>query len=340
MVIFACRNIYKRYPPTGSPYKKAFPLWKMALGRRWSWNPITFRKNVKAPGFWSDVYPSKIANKPHWMDFDDAWVDELARGLSACKVFLWYPLYWLAYGQMTNNLTSQAATMRLGGVPNDIVSNLNPIFIIILIPIMDKLVYPAIRKTSFNFTPIKRITCGFFLASAVMISATVTQVYIYRMNPCGDHANGCQDADENTLFADISVWVQILPYGLIGFSEIMASVSSLEYAYTKAPANMKSTVQAVALFMNALSSALAQALVALSEDPLLVWNYGVVAILAAAGGVLFWFDNRKLDANEDRLNLLPASQHPGKGGIIRDEEQAAPVTPITQHNLEKKLSHH
>lgn len=176
----------------------------------------------------------------------------------------------LAYGQMTNNLTSQAATMKLGGVPNDIVSNFNPLFIVILIPIMDQLIYPGLRKLGFHFTPIKRITCGFFLASFAMISATVTQHYIYKMGPCGTQANDCEDEAGNPLTVNISVWVQLLPYGLIGFSEIMASVTSLEYAFTKAPTNMRSTVQAIALFMNAVSSALSQALVALADDPLLV----------------------------------------------------------------------
>jgi hypothetical protein len=52
------------------------------------------RKNVKAPGFWEDVMPSRLgASKPVWMTFDDAWVNEVRRGLLACKVFLWYPLY-------------------------------------------------------------------------------------------------------------------------------------------------------------------------------------------------------------------------------------------------------
>lgn len=214
---------------------------------------------------------------------------------------------------MTNNLTSQAATMKLGGVPNDIVSNLNPLFIVILIPIMDQLVYPGFRKMNIHFTPIRRITCGFFLASMAMISATVTQAYIYRMNPCGNRANSCEDADGNPLVAPISVWVQILPYALIGFSEIMASITSLEYAFTKAPKNMRSTVQAIALFMNAISSALSQALVSLAEDPLLVWNYGVVAVLAFAGGCLFWWDNRKIDREEDKLNMLPNAHFHGKG---------------------------
>jgi proton-dependent oligopeptide transporter, POT family len=43
---------------------------------------------------------------------------------------------------------------------------------------------------------------------------------------------------------------------------------------------------------------------ALANDPLLVWNYGVVAVLAGVTGVIFWFSIRHLDAKEDQLNNL------------------------------------
>jgi POT family proton-dependent oligopeptide transporter len=237
---------------------------------------------------------------------------------------------------MTNNLTSQAATMKLNGVPNDIVSNFNPLFIVILIPIMDFFVYPGLRKMGINFTPIKRITCGFFLASMAMVSATVTQYYIYKMSPCGTSANTCEDADGNALSADISVWVQMLPYGLIGFSEIMASITSLEYAFTKAPKNLRSTVQAIALFMSAISSALSQALVSLADDPLLVWNYGVVAVLAAIGGIAFWLDNRNIDKEEDKMNMLPDAEFTGRDPVSDVESGEGNLTHSGEG--EKKLS--
>lgn len=235
--------------------------------------------------------------------------------------------------------------MKLGGVPNDIVSNFNPLFIVILIPIMDKLVYPACRKANLKFTPIKRITCGFFLASMAMVSATVTQWYIYRQTPCSNsNANNCMlneagEVDPDGLVkwhSNISVWVQLLPYGLIGFSEIMASVTSLEYAFTKAPVNMRSSVTAVSLFMNALSSALAQALVALAEDPLLVWNYGVVAVVAAIGGVLFWFDNAKIDAEEDKMNLLPQAQYTARETV--SDPESVEGTMYGKESTEKRPS--
>lgn len=52
---------------------------------------------MRDPNFWQNVKPSVLgANKPEWMNFDDVWVEEVRRGLLSCRVFLWYPLYWLA----------------------------------------------------------------------------------------------------------------------------------------------------------------------------------------------------------------------------------------------------
>lgn len=75
---------------------------------------------------------------------------------------------------------------------------------------------------------------------------------------------------------------------------------------------MKSTVQAIALFTSAVSSALGQALVGLSEDPLLEWNYGSVAVVAMCGAIGFYFTFRKADKEEDKMNALQRSAYMGR----------------------------
>jgi POT family proton-dependent oligopeptide transporter len=199
--------------------------------------------------------------------------------------------------------------MRLNGVPNDVINNLNPISLVIFIPIVDNFFYPALRKAGIHFTPIKRIAAGFALASFSMVAAAVTQHYIYKLGPCGKYANECASDNQP---APINVWVQSVPYVLIGFSEIFTSITGLEYAFTKAPKNMRSLVTSYWHFMSAFSNAIGQAFTSLSEDPLLVWNYGVIAVLAALGGVLFWFHQRPTDKREDALNMLPDSTYIGK----------------------------
>lgn len=217
------KKTYILSPPTGSVMGKMWKLVRLAMKKS---------KGFRDPEFWHRVKPSEIRMRgeavPDWMTFDDAWVDEVRRGILACKVFLWFPLYWLAYNQMLNNLVSQANTMVLGSTPNDILSNLNPLFIIITIPIMDFGVYPMLRKFKIPPTPIKKITAGFIIAALAMVSACVTQAYIYKMSPCGNRINAEIKAGRTDCTANISVWVQALPYGLIGLSEVLASITKLE----------------------------------------------------------------------------------------------------------------
>lgn len=228
---------------------------------------------------------------------------------------------------MVNNLTSQSAVMKLNGVPNDLINNLNPITLVIFIPFMDFVVYPGLRKARINFTPIKRITWGFFIASAAMISAAVVQYYIYQLSACpNERVNEGEwvvDGELVSCTAPINVWVQAVPYCLIAFSEIFASITGLEYAFSKAPENMRGMVMGVNLLQNAFSAALGQALLPLADDPLLIWNYAVVAILAFVGGLGFWFTWRSLDAKEDELNMLQATQYVGRRASVEDDAKEA-----------------
>jgi len=325
-ILFVCRKWYRRTPPEGSVLKPAVKLLFMGMKGRIHANPMQTYRHLHDGTFWENLKPSNLdpARRPAWMNFDDNWVLEVGRGWAACSVFLWYPLYWICYNQLNNNLTSQAAIMALHGVPNDIISNLDPFALIILIPICDLFIYPALRRAGIKFTPIKKITAGFITASAAMIWAAVVQAYIYKRSPCGNMAaTGTLPNGDPCPNVDINVWAQTGSYVLIAISEIFASITSLEYGFSKAPKNMRSLVAAFALFMTAISSAIGEAFVPLSTDPLLVWNYGAMAVVAAIAGVCFWFFYRDLDKEEDRLNML-ATGHMG--------------TRLQQEDIERKLS--
>lgn len=159
-VLWFGRDRYRRSPPQGSVLPAALRIWRYAQRGRWSWNPFKTLKNLTASDFWESAKPSKqVCEKPQWMTFDDQWVDEVRRGFKACGVFVWFPLYCefpllilfitsslitcragLCYNQLNNNLISQAATMTTNGLPNDILSNLDPFALIIFIPICDLVV--------------------------------------------------------------------------------------------------------------------------------------------------------------------------------------------------------
>lgn len=309
------RNSMCRYPWVS----RLFKLLMKALGTR------NF-KNWNDGKMWESIRPSALgANKPSWYNFDDAWVDEVARGFRACGVFFWVPIFWLAYRQMDSNLTQMCSNMSLHGIPNDLLSNFDPIAIIILVPILDTFVYPFLRKRGIRFTPLKKICAGFIVAAMSMVYASVLQYYVYKTSGYYDDP---ATADKEGYTSPINVWAVIGIYILIATSEIFASVTTLEYAFTKAPKNMRSLVMSVQLFTTAFSAALAQAFTPLTLDPLVVWNYGAVAIISFVTGVLFWIAYRKMDKEEDQLNLLPTG-HLGNAAQAEDVERRISVAAGT-----------
>ncbi|RFU35192.1 hypothetical protein B7463_g1095, partial [Scytalidium lignicola] len=322
-----------RTPPQGSVLGKAMRIWLRGFKGRLSLNPVASWRHLNDGTFWEISKPSNVApsERPSWMTFDDSWVDEVRRGFAACSVFCWYPLYWITYNQLNNNLTSQEAVMKLNGLPNDILSNLDPFALVVLIPICDLLLYPFLRKLRINFSPIKKITFGFYTGSAAMIWAAVIQAYIYKKSICGNYAAGILpgslggDGETSCPPVDINVWAQTGAYVLIAISEIFASITSLEYAFSKAPRNMRSMVQAVALMTSAISAAIGEAFVSLSTDPLLVWNYGAMAVLSFIGGTILWFQYRQLDKDDDALNQLPE----GQLIVAKDIEDQNSVSPVS-----------
>jgi POT family proton-dependent oligopeptide transporter len=215
----------------------------------------------------------------------------------------YFIVYWLAYGQISNNLISQGATMTFGHVPNEIVSNLDPLSIIIFVPLFEFVVYPGLRRLGINFTALQKIFCGFMCAAAAMVWAAVLQYYIYKTSNCGKFAGG------EGCVSPISVWVQVGSYALVGLSEIFASVVSLEIAFTLAPKNMRSLVMSVGLFTSAIGSAIQEAFIPITKDPLLVWMYTSVAGITFVAGVLFAVLYRDLDKQLDELYNLGPSQY-------------------------------
>lgn len=151
--------------------------------------------------------------------------------------------------------------MSTYGVPNDILSNLDPLSLILLIPVFDLYIYPSLQRAGIRFTPLKRIALGFLFASAAMAWTAVVQYQIYHSNPCGYFVSTCKNADGHPVTSDLNVWIQSGGYILVAVSEIFTNITGLEYAYTKAPKNMRSLVMAIFLFMSAIASAITEAFV-------------------------------------------------------------------------------
>ncbi|KAF8757269.1 Peptide transporter PTR2A [Rhizoctonia solani] len=267
IVLWVGRHKYVQYPPADLSTSRLFGSFA----------------GMRDPSKWDRARPVHTAQAhgnsnatggfvPTW---DDTFVDEMRRTMHAVKIFVFYPLFWVPYNQMTNNIVSQAGVMTTHGVPNDLLQNINAIAIIILIPLMDRIVYPGLRRVGCIVRPIQRITLGFMFAAMAMVYASALQNGIYKNK-----------------------------------SLCFASITGLEYAYNKAPLRMKSIVMAAFLLTQGVGNALSWALLPVSTDPYLVWNYAGSGIAAFIAGVAFWICFRHMDATEEEQNEI-GRQAPG-----------------------------
>uniref|UniRef100_A0AAX7T765 Solute carrier family 15 member 1a n=1 Tax=Astatotilapia calliptera TaxID=8154 RepID=A0AAX7T765_ASTCA len=131
----------------------------------------------------SNQYP----RRQHWMDWAEEKYDKLliAQIKMVLKVLFLYiplPMFWTLFDQKGSRWTLQATTMNgyFGKlvIQPDQMQIFNPILILTLVPIMDSVIYPLIKKCGFNFTPLKRMTVGMFLAAMAFVCAALVQVEI------------------------------------------------------------------------------------------------------------------------------------------------------------------
>lgn len=291
LVLVLGRKVYVVRPPQGSIITDAFRVIFMMIKGR----------NMDAPK------PSHQAalGKTATLRWDDHFVEEVKRALIACKVFAFYPIYWVVYGQFSANFVSQAGQMASHGIPNDLMQNFDPIAIIVFLPLVDQVLMPFLRKHKIPFPPINRIVTGFWVASLAMVYAAVIQYYIYQAGPCyGQPLCDASIVDGVAHGNNIHIAAQTGAYMLIGISEIFASVTGLEYAYTKAPPSMKSFVQSMYLLTNAFGSAISEALNPVLYDPAIQWMYVGLAVSSFVAGCVIWILFHHLNAQEDEMNAL------------------------------------
>jgi POT family proton-dependent oligopeptide transporter len=104
---------------------------------------------------------------------------------------------------------------------------LNPLMVMLLIPFTQKVLYPALARVGFEPHPLRRMTVGLYLAAASFLVIAAIQ------HAMDGRAPGA---------AGVPVAWQILPYLLITISEVMVSITGLEFGYSQAPKRMKSVI--------------------------------------------------------------------------------------------------
>ena len=135
-------------------------------------------------------------------------------------------MFWALWQQNFSSWVVQSEKMNrhLFGVdwlPAQI-QTVNPIFILILLPLFSYVLYPALERFV-KVTPLRRFGAGLWAAAAAFLIIAWIQTRI----DAGQHPH--------------IVW-QILAFVVLTAGEVMLSVTHLEFSYTQAPRKMKSLV--------------------------------------------------------------------------------------------------
>jgi len=114
------------------------------------------------------------------------------------------------------------------------IQTVNPIFILVMLPLFAYAIYPAINRV-FQLTPLRKLGMGLFVTAFAFLIVGLIQTRI--------------DAGQRPHI----IW-QILAFVVLTAAEVMVSVTHLEFAYTQAPKKMKSLVMCTYLVSVALGN--------------------------------------------------------------------------------------
>jgi proton-dependent oligopeptide transporter, POT family len=158
-------------------------------------------------------------------------------------LYLFIAMFWALYDQSGGAWVLQAEKMNRTVLSWEIKSSqiqaVNPLLIMIMIPMFTYVIYPGINSI-IRLTPLRKVGIGLFLAViAFAISAWAENLI-----------SNAKDISQIP-----SVLWQVLAYVFITMAEVMVSITCLEFSYTQAPNKMKSLIMGLYLLSISMGNA-------------------------------------------------------------------------------------
>jgi len=170
-----------------------------------------------------------------WSIFDQtgsAWVQQATNMDRHWNIVDWMPAQMNARSWIPETLHT------IDWLPSQIQA-VNPILILLFIPLFSYGIYPAINRV-FPLTPLRKVSIGFFVTVVACSVSALIETWITQ----GHKPN---------------IGWQILAYAVLTAAEVLVSITCLEFSYTQAPKKMKSFIMSLYLLSvsagNAFTSA-------------------------------------------------------------------------------------
>lgn len=123
----------------------------------------------------------------HWLDnandeYEQKEINDIKLLLRVLKMYIPLPVFWALFHQQGSSWTLQAEQMDgdLGGftLRSDQIQALNPILVLILIPLYDGVIYPMFERCQMPLSALKKMTGGLVLAAAAFVVCAFVQIQI------------------------------------------------------------------------------------------------------------------------------------------------------------------
>lgn len=211
-------------------------------------------------------------------------------------IFSFVVLFWALFDQIGTLWQVQARELDRvlpawlpiwGGyelLPAQVSAVFNPLFILILVPVFSKFIYPILGHVT-RLTDLKKMGLGLWLMVFAFVIASIIQEFL--------------DIGRN-----LHIGWQILACLILTASEVLVSITCLEFAYTQAPRTMKSLVMALFLLTVSLGNYLTSGVKFLLSDEtgnsLLkgASEFWFWTILMAAGATVYLFVSKLYKVDE------------------------------------------
>lgn len=191
--------------------------------------------------------------------------------LNMLTIFLPLPLFWAMYGQINSRWVFQASKMD-GELsfytikPDQMVMSCT-ISMLFLIPFFERVVFPALSRVGIN-KPLQKVLIGFFLGQIAFMFAAIVEWNI---------------GEER-----ISMLWLLPQYLTIATAEIFVWVSILSFAYTQAPADMKSVITAFIYLTIAGGSLIVVAISSVNFLNSQLYEYLFYVAMMSVNTIWFW----------------------------------------------------
>ena len=231
-MFWKARKLYTRKPVKGSPLTRVYKVFAKA---RESELKEKRKRMVELGKHWIECALHENT------DCDPISVSETIALYRISEIFLCLPAYWMLYDQAGAAWIIQAKHLnRYGIFEPEQIGVLNPILVLLFIPLFDKCVFPFLENTlKYELTSVKKMVAGMCLCIVAFILSTLMQSMIESAEAAGESNK-------------ISIVLQLPQIMILTLSEILVSTTGLDFAYQNSPSSMKSIIMALFLLTTAV----------------------------------------------------------------------------------------